>query len=226
MAMAISAALVIGCETPPPPTVRLEVRVLDAEDGPVAGAAVQVNGSPIGSTDPRGTAVTRLEGPEGRRVSVSATCPDGFASKAPQAETLIVRFLRPVYLSARDEDGRPPAPFLPLRATKRCYPETQSFVLLVKTDERMSLPVTIHGQVVATTDADGVAQTVVSGAPGQDIEVLIDTSGQPDLRPEMPTRRLKVPETRQILVFEQNFKKIASKRPRRFRKRILGPKRI
>jgi hypothetical protein len=226
VAVAAWTALVVGCEAPSPPTVRLDVTVLDVEDRPIAGAAVEVNGSPIGPTDDRGLSTARLKGPEGRQVSVSVTCPDGFDSKDPQPEKLIVRFLKPLQHLASDADGQVAEPFLPLRTTSRCQPQTQSFVLLVKTNDRANLPVTVHGRPVSTTDADGVAQTVIAGSPGQDIEVVLDTSGQPELRPEMPTRRLAVPDTRQIVVFEQNFKKLAPKKPRRSRKRVLGPKRI
>jgi hypothetical protein len=217
----------IHCESAPPRTVQLIATAVDPEGAPLAGAAVRIDERPVGVTDDLGQVKTRIRGPEGRRVRISADCPPAYTLDRSGPTTLTVRFLKSMISSETAESSASVnEAFLPLRSELRCDPENQSFVLLVKTNGHAGIPVTVGGRAVSVTDGDGVAQTVVTGPPGQEMEVVLDTSRLTDLRPSMPSRRLMVPKTRQILVFEQSFKKIAEKKKQTKRRRTLGPRRI
>ncbi len=213
--------LTVGCtEDKPIPTVRLEVRVVGSEGQPLEGSAVFINEAKVGKTDADGSHSTPVRGPEGRQVSVLVTCPEGFVLENDQPHRLAVRFLTPV-TSPREAEP------LPLQTTFACSPLSQSFVLLVTTNGQPDLPVVVHGNPIAATDSEGVTQVVLDEAPGREIEVVLDTSGRPELRPAMPSRRLITPKTRQILIFDQVFKQAKRKRTkRRGQRRILGPRRI
>lgn len=217
----------VACETPPVPSVTLAVKVVDVEHQPLKDAAVSLDGVPLGVSDGNGRVSASIKGPEGRRVQLTVSCPERYVLKSEMPREMRVRFMRPMTGPLESTgDDRPSTAFLPLSETVVCRPETQSFVLLVATDQRGDLPVKARGKTVSKTDGDGVAQMVLSGSPGQEIEVVIDTSAQTTLRPAMPSRRLTVPEIPQILVFEQHFKKEVPKRKIRKKKRRLGPRRI
>jgi hypothetical protein len=90
----------------------------------------------------------------------------------------------------------------------------------------MNLPVHALGRQVAVTDENGIAEVVLEGVPGEEIEVLLNTSEHPDLRPSMPSRRLVLPTSRQIFIFDQKFKTQKARRKRKRQRRYLGPRRI
>jgi hypothetical protein len=204
-----------GRETPTP-TVALSVRVREPDDTPVLGAAVQVDRKIAGRTSAQGVVETTVSGKEGRQISVTATCPEGCVASKVTA-TVTMRVLRPV----GDNRAAP----VPLTADLVCTPTEQQFVLVVKTDARTRIPVIAQGRIAGYTDEDGTAQTVIRGAVGEEIEVVLNTESSPELLPQFPSRRLFVPQTPKILVFEQQFKK--QKKARRKKRRVQrGPHRI
>ena len=108
-----------------------------------------------------------------------------------------------------------------------CRESIKSHVLIIRARGRSALPVTVRGKVVATTDAAGIAQVVISGAPEEQVDVAIDTSDMAGLQPQMPARRFTLPTTRRFLVFDQNFEE--RRRPARIarkRREVSGPTRL
>lgn len=210
----------ISCVSPEtPPVVPILVTVVDDTGAPVEGARVFIDGNPEGDTDAQGAREARVLGPEGRGVSVQVRCPDGYRPIETPPLRITCRFLH--------EMGSQKDRYIPLSARFTCGLAEQSWVLLVKTDGRDGLPVKALGDTVATTDRDGVAQVLLTGAPGEEMDVVIDTSEHPDLRPENPSRRVRVPAKKQILIFEQTFKQDRpNPKSRRRLGRRLGPRRI
>jgi hypothetical protein len=197
-------------------SVSLQIDVLNEVRQPVGDVSVFMDGQLLGITDGTGNLRTRLSGPEGRPVGVSIQCPEGSVPENGTSRDLLVRFLRPIGGGAN----------VPLRVTFQCASRTRKSVLLVRADGQARLPVRALGQQVAVTDENGVVEVVLEGVPGEEIEVQLDTSTRPHLRPSMPSRRLAIPTGRQIFVFDQKFEIRKSRRKRKRQRRVLGPRRI
>jgi hypothetical protein len=108
---------------------------------------------------------------------------------------------------------------------RHCAPTFLRHVLLVRTGGRPGLPIRVLGEIAGRTDADGVAAIAVDGAPADEVEVSIDTSGAPRLRPISPARRIALPATRTFFFFDQEFEekrgpRRGSGRPKRVPKRL------
>jgi len=202
-----------------PQFVMLEVEVTDEDARPVEKAEVKVAEYPAGRTDRGGRLEVRLSGPEGRRVQVQVACPDGRIAEGGKSRDVEVRFLQKLDKAATS--------LAAIEAGFRCVSKTRRVVVLVRADGVVGLPVHTLGHPIAQTNADGVAQAVIEGVPGDEVEVTLDTTEKPDLRPAMPRRRLTVPRQSQILVFDQKFERRQAKRKRRSRaSRRPGPRRI
>ena len=163
-----------------PPTALL-VTVRDPSGSPLPDAAVQVDGSPVGSSNSSGIVETRVPGPEGRRVTIAAVCPEGYKNGEESEVRVPVREMRSV--SGERETA------IPMRESLICIPTSQLFVLVVNTDQEKQLPILARGSVAAHTDSDGVGQTVIGGEIGEEIEIILDTSSHPELLPRSPSRR-------------------------------------
>ena len=196
--------------------VPLYVDIVDQARRPVASAVVSVNGEARGTTDRFGRIRTNLMGPEGRVVRVGVQCPPVLVAEGGTSRDLVVRVLRFVAKSGP----------VPLHAHFRCVSPTRKSVLLVRADGQSDLPVRALGQQVAITDENGIAAVILKGVPGDEVEVLLDTSAHPHLRPAMPARRLVLPAERRIFVFDQAFEMKRGKRKSRNRRTVRGPRRI
>jgi hypothetical protein len=214
----LSVFLVIaGCARDlEPQFVPLTIDVLNEVQQPVAGVSVSLDGQVWRATDETGNLQTRLSGPEGRLVRIDIQCPRGSVAEGEVSRDLVVRFLRPI--GGGDN--------VPLQATFRCASRTRKSVLLVRADSQANLPIRALGRHLAVTNENGVAEVVLEGVPGEEIEVLLDTSAHPHLRPSMPSRRLIMPTGRQIFVFDQKFETKKPRRKRKRQRRVLGPRRI
>ncbi len=215
----ILSVIIGACSNDPAPqSVVLIIEVVDHNERPVPGTDVTIDGASIGATDESGHFQTRLSGPEGRRVHVQISCPDRWIAEDGETRDLSVRFLKRL-------DPRESA-MAPMDARFKCVYRTRRIVLLVRTDQVPNLPVFALGAQIAATDAEGVAQAVLEGVPGDEIEVTLNTSENPELRPAMPSRRLTVPKTNQIIVFDQKFEKQQKNKLKRQRRKRGGPRRI
>ncbi len=221
LSLILCAGFALFCsETSLPISQPIVVTVQDAIGDPVPQAAVSLDGEVRGSTDEMGRFQGSLPGPEGRRARVAVECPSGMVPKGAYTLELSIRFLR----SIASKSGAP----VPEEVDFRCVSATRQIVLLVETDGGQGLPVTALGRRIATVNEDGVAQTVLAGLPGQELEVCIDTTSMPDIRPVMPTRRFVIPEESQIIVFSQKFerKKKKTRKGNRRKPRTMRPRRI
>lgn len=201
-------------------SVALIVEVVDDQNRALGGARVLIDEKSLGVTDERGRITAQLAGPEGRKLRVRVVCPGGWTVENEERRELYLRFLKPI-----DGNGDVLAPIDELF---RCVPTTRKVVVLVRADGRAGLRILAMGRELARTDADGVAQSVLEGIPGDEIEIAIDTSENPELRPAMPSRRFTMPKKNQILIFDQRFemRKEDPRKPRRRARKYSGPKRL
>jgi hypothetical protein len=209
-----------GCSAEPADrlSIDLEVTVDDGAGQAVAGAAIDAGGEPIGTTDLHGRVAQRLRGAQGQVLPIGLRCPAGLRAREPRSSLVVFRRLLDL--------GAGAAAIPRQQITFACLPRTRAHLLIVRTDERVGLSVRVTGEAAVTTDAQGVAQLLLRGASGEEVEVVIDTSSQPALRPAMPSRRLRLPSTSSFLIFDQQFSERRPERPRRRRSRTGGPRRI
>jgi hypothetical protein len=190
------AALPLECAEPPQELVEVSFQVRDDEGRPVAGASILVDGAPMTTTDRRGEARCRLPVRTSPPYRLAHVCPKEFRAVEPEAK-LRADPLRPL---ARTAGGG-----AALSVCRHCVPLRRRHVLLVRTGGRAGLPIRVLGRTAGMTDADGDALLTLDGAPGDEVEISIDTSAAPRLRPVSPSRRLELPDARRFFVFDQRF---------------------
>jgi hypothetical protein len=67
------------------------------------------------------------------------------------------------------------------------------------------LPVTYRGREIARTDASGAAHVLLKSAPKEPVTLVLDTSGETQLRPKNPELNLEMPFEDKLVVFDQSF---------------------
>ena len=77
--------------------------------------------------------------------------------------------------------------------------------IIVRAKKGANLPVLLDGQIVAQTNASGVAQFSTSAVPGTDFIVELDTRNQPKLRPQRPSHLMTLPDANEVFVVNQSF---------------------
>lgn len=201
------------------PALDIEVSVVDDEGAGLEGAKVKLENLKGGVTDAGGHYRIGTRAEDGSRIGINVQCPQGYRNTGSTDGVVKIRHLREV--------GSTSPSMAPVTASFTCAPKVRSHVLVIRTDGRAGLPVKITGEVASITDEDGVAQHLITGAPGDEVNVVIDTSGQPALRPAMPSRRLILPDKSRFLVFDQSFEeRVKEKKRRRKKKRAAGPRRL
>ncbi|RYZ05496.1 MAG: hypothetical protein EOO73_19795 [Myxococcales bacterium] len=184
----------------------LVVRV-EADPGqPVAGVKLLHGGQELGATGVDGRVVIRATGNEGERVDLDITCPAAYRSpEAPLSVTLRRATGLPEYFAA-------------------CKPLARKLVVAARLERGAGLPIRYLGREVARTDASGVAHCVIEGEGGKTVELTVDTTERPLLRPKSPTARFRIAERDELVVMEQAFQ--SSAKPVVRAQRPTGPVRI
>lgn len=188
-------------------TYDLGVRV-EADPGqPLPGAKLLHSGQELGATNEDGRVVIRATGNEGERVNLEISCPEGFKSpEAPLAVTLRRGAERPEYFAS-------------------CPPLSRKLVVATRLEHGAGLPIRYLGREVARSDASGVAHLVIEAESDKTIELTVDTTEQPHLRPKSPVARFQVANRDDVVVLEQSFQ--SAKKPAvRIQRVATGPVRI
>ena len=174
----------------------LALRIQSDPGRPLSGARVLFRGQAAGVSDERGLVALSVEGAEGGSVSFDIECPKGHRASAP---------LSVVLRRANESDRRP-------EYSVSCPPLFRTVVVAVRADQGPNLPLLQLGREVGRTDASGAAHVVLQSAPAETVELTLDTSAHPALRPRNPTTRFRVGQSDDILVFNQSF---TSDKPKR-----------
>lgn len=208
--LALTLGLALGASAcsrqPEVKSYDLLVRV-EADPGqPLAGAKLLHAGQELGVTNDEGRVVIRATGNEGERVELEIACPSGFRSpEAPLSTTLRRGAGRPEYFAA-------------------CPPLSRKLVVAARLEHGAGLPIRYLGREVARSDASGVAHLVLESESDKTIELTVDTSEKPRLRPKSPTARFRVADRDEIVLLEQSFQSSESHVARA--PRASGPVRI
>jgi hypothetical protein len=184
----------------------LSVRV-EADPGqPVEGVRLVHAGHELGATGVDGRVLIRATGNEGERIDLDITCPAAYRSpEAPLSVTLRRGAGRPEYFAA-------------------CTPLARKLVVAARLEHGAGLPIRYLGREVARTDSAGVAHWLVEAEDGKTVELTIDTSERPLLRPKSPTARFRIGDRDELVVLEQSFQ--SPPKPAVRAQRPSGPVRI
>lgn len=185
------------------------VRVYGDPGEPLPGARLMHGSTLLGVSGTDGAVGVKATGKEGERILLQVLCPEGHRSPS---EPLSLTLRRPAERTRRPEYNA------------SCSPLTRKLVVAVRADKGPNLPVRHLGREVARTDASGAAHVVLDSAPLQNLELLLDTSEQPRLRPQNPTARFRVGDRDELVLLNQAFQSSAPQRSRVARP--SGPVRI
>jgi hypothetical protein len=190
------------------PEYGLSIRVESDPGRPLAGAEVRLRDQRVGTTDASGVVKVKSRGAEGSVLSFQITCPDGYQSPSRPLSVVLRR------LSQRDR--------FPEYATA-CRPTERTLVVAVRAEHGPNLPVMYLGREIARTDRSGAAHVSLKSPPEETVELALDTTENPRLRPRSPSARFRVGQADDLVVLDESFQLEGAPRVSRAHK---GPVRI
>ncbi len=194
-------AFAVGCArpAPPPPSeARVEVRVLDYADAPVAGTVFRSGSQDIATTSEDGRVTLSLPGREGDILSVEVRCPSEYAS--PE-EPIVIQRLSIVGSVASH--------------LTRCRRLRHRLVVGVRAEGGPNLPITRLGRVVGTTDAAGAATLMFDLDGDQRVELTLSTEAlvTQKISPRNPSAVFDVGNGDDVKLFDVRFTRPTVVRP-------------
>lgn len=204
------ALVVVACTAEESERFAVAITARGADEAPLAGVRVWLDGHDLGSSDSRGRVEGSVTARDGEVASLAVACPPDHRAELP---TRVVP-LRRVDLSS----GSSPA----IEIDARCEPVARPTPLVVYATGPgvLEFPVSLRGETIAHTDATGTAHALLALDPAEIVHVSIDTSSRPELRPASPVHTLRREDTDTILLVAQHFDAPA---PRRARPRAPFP---
>lgn len=192
----VTVGVATSCQATPAPAPAIDmVFAVESDPGLRLGQArISVDGRVLGETDSKGLLRTKVYGRPGQQLRVEHDCPDGHDAP-PEAKLLRLRSFEG--LGEHDLGA--------LEITLKCRPQQRLAVFIVRAKKGANLPVLLDGQIVAQTNASGVAQFSTSAVPGTDFIVELDTRNQPKLRPQRPSHLMTLPDANEVFVVNQSF---------------------
>lgn len=175
---------------------RFEISLRATSDDalPLAGVTFATGKSNLGKTSSSGVVNVRLRGVEGQTMPVTVTCPSGYESSGE---------LSPLRLTRTRRVGE--AVVQPLTVEATCIRKVRDVVLVVRAESGSNLPVHIDGKPAATT-SDGTAHLLLQlDRDVRQVSVTLDTTDQPKLRPQNPSRTFEIHGNDTVLVMDQSF---------------------
>jgi hypothetical protein len=199
-ALVAGLPLLVLCACSEPPSHRYEfvIRVQSDPGRPLANAFVRFGTRTMGPSKEHGAIVLGTHGVEGERIQLSIECPEGHV--APEAPLT-------VQLRKSGDGKRPEYPV-------SCPPTQRTLVIAVRAANGPHLPVRYLGQELTKTDSKGAAHVLIKAAPNEDLQLVLDTSSHPELRPQNPSVRFQASQQDDIFVFDHEFV-VAKTAPRR-----------
>jgi hypothetical protein len=191
------------------------ITVVTDDGKPMPDLPVTIGRSPAGRTDAEGKLKVRVVGKEGQKLTVGVTVPKGFRAATPDS-TLVLRRLAGV----DESNGRP----LPIEHVVKLSPLEREYAVLVRVGVA-GLPILTFGTQQAVTNDKGVAMFLYRGAPGDELQVKIDTSAKPELRPQNPQSNFLLVAKPEAYVVKEKF--TVYKAPVKHHKPVhVGPTRL
>jgi hypothetical protein len=168
-----------------------------SDDGrPFPDVPVTLGHTLAGKTGPDGKLSVNVRGKEGVKVAVSIDVPKGFklASSAPAG--VVLRRLTDV------GDGK--GHVLPVEHVIKLLPLVRQYAVLVRVGVP-GLDIETFGTRQAVTNDKGVAMFLYQGAPGDELQVKVNTADHPELRPQNPTASFLLGQRSEAYVVKEKF---------------------
>jgi hypothetical protein len=157
---------------------------------PVAAATLVHEGVQLGKTDAAGTFALSTPGIEGETFLVDVHCPPNLHSP-----------LKPLAIVLRRLSESQHEP----QYDVTCAPRTRTLVVAIRADNGADIPVRHLGRELARTDSSGSTLIALDVAPDEPIDLTLDTSKSPWLKPKDPTQRFQINESDGLFTFNQRF---------------------
>jgi len=175
---------------------RFEISLRATSDDalPLADVTFATGKSNLGKTSSSGVVNVRLRGAEGQTLPITVTCPSGYE---PSGE------LSPLRLTRTRRVGQAVAQPLTVEAT--CIRKLRDVVLVVRAESASNLAVHVDGKPAAIA-TDGTAHLLLQlDRDVRQVSVTLDTTDQPKLRPQNPSRTFDLHGKDTVLVMDQSF---------------------
>ncbi len=203
--ISLYASCLTCCSDPQPEVFSILNKARTESGEPLPGLRILENGESRGQTDEAGVLFLQVRGFVGKRITLSAVCPEGYE---PSIRDRIIALQ---HLSGLDNERIVSGP----EVSWQCSSRMRTAALVIRASAQPNLPVAIRGQHIGRTTADGVAHFLLKEPVGSRLSVKLDTSDYPDLRPQNPKRLLRIEKQNAILIFDQQFTRVSKKKKRR-----------
>jgi hypothetical protein len=182
------------------------------EGEPLGGVKVSAEGQELGQTDAEGKLLSSLRGTEGQQMKVTGQCPDQYEGPLQEPKLVLRRF------ASID-------PSTEQRTTVQlvCAASERVKVIAVRAG-KPNIPVLLRGEAIAQTNVNGTAHVLLRERAGSSLQLTLDTSAAPELRPKSPTRIFAIDPHDDFAVWDQAFEAEPKKRKaRRVKKEVEAP---
>jgi len=197
-ALPLLVLLATGCDRDLSREYEFMLRVSSDPGQGVEGARASVKGRALGVADGSGAIDIQLRGHEGDVLSIDVACPSGHRSPPP-----VLVPLRRMGRARPDRDGKAQRVLPEFAAV--CTPLSHSIVVAVRAEHGPNLPLLHLGRELARTDSSGAAHVRLDVASQDVVELVLDTSEQPRLRPKNPILRIQPGSRDEIVATSQEF---------------------
>jgi hypothetical protein len=214
------ALVASGCGRPQGRTVRLpvNVQVTEPEGRGLAGVPILVGSDPLARTGRDGTVHTELVGPEGAKLTLSASCPANHRLESP-----------PLPLVLREYQNLDGKSGISVALVCGRMLKTVAVALRASLMTRVGngvpgpagplagMPVLVDGRRVAVTDDNGVAHVSMKVMAGAKLDFVLGTD-EPRfaaLKPQNPSHKVVVQDSDHLVGVDQSFLEELRPRPRR-----------
>lgn len=213
-ALFLLACLAGGCGTPTPSSshYQLQFDVVDDRGEALAGVAIAVGETKIGTTDLTGILRAEVNASKGDRYPLHRRCPERYESTS-EIENIVFR----------DTKGLEGGAHARIHVQLQCERRERVVALLVHADGRVGLPVLIDGVEKGRTGPGGFAHLRLDTRPGAQFQVHIDSREHPSLRPVDPRRTMTVGNEDALFVFDPVFSEIVPQKKKSRRRRAQPP---
>jgi hypothetical protein len=186
------------------------------DDGqPFPDVIVTLGKAVAGKTGADGKLSVNVRGKEGMKVAVTTDIPKGYKLTSP-ASGVVLRRLSDI------EGGK--GRMLPVEHVVKFSPLQRQYAVLVRVGVA-GLDVETFGTRQAVTNSLGVAAFLYSGAPGDELQVKVNTAAHPELRPQNPSASFLLGQRSEAYVVKEKF--TTPKAPVKHHKPVhVGPKRL
>jgi hypothetical protein len=217
---ALIVLALLGCDDRPP-LVSFPLAFTARTDDGTALAGVTLRGTfsdgatlALGATGNDGTLAVRVEAMEGAQLEVAAICPDGYDEGNPSTVMLTLRSF--VSIDRASAPG--------LQTSFQCKPQQRLAAVVVRAVGRAGLPVLLDGKPIGETDAAGIAHLLVRMPPSGTLQLGLDTTRMPLLRPKNPVTTYAMHDADAVFVLDQQFQERVT--PKKKSPAPSGPLRI